>query len=554
MKHREIAVFIVVFFLIAIGGLDWLLINGQNHPNLQLVQTKLIPFPSKTLGLATRGGFSSYPPPSATVSTPTPFPAAVLPTIQATRTVTPVIGTVLETFENNGSTWKVVANSTGTGKLAQSQAEKADGSSSALITTSGTDSSASLGALGFSDPAGSHVWGERPGTWFWQRAMVYLPSATVKALGPQGYLDLAGFWPGSGGTFGWWLRVRQDDQGNASLSAYGYDANGSPAEFKIYGLFPLDRWVDFTMGLNSQNGPGVKRAFAVLIDGSFYGWYHQGHMNAENYNQAALGIIHTNVSAPLSVFIDQWYTPSNQPLPPSPDNRSSANLQKLDFRAGSGVQWQIDWSTWENDLLLDPEHGLYSSNNRLQSGQNLDRMPDLTSGWAQIEIDWSKGTPPDNSSLTGAFAGLVGFHKEINREQNLEVSPMMVNGSASLVYDAWTGGATVFASWPLPKATQLTDGRNIPEPGDILRVRWEKVSPTSINLRASYYDASTFTWYKDVINDTRDFSAIPSQDSSLPDSVNFLDGNHLASSITTDTSAYSIRAFTVGTLDTYPVP
>ncbi len=554
MKHRAIAVFIVVLVLISIGGLDWLLINGQNRPNFQVSQTKLIPFPSKTIGLATSGGFSSYPPPSAAVSTPTPSPVAVLPTIQATRTVTPVIGTVQEIFENNVSTWKVVANSTGTGKLAQSQAEKADGSSSALITTSGSDSTASVGAMGFSDPAGSHVWGERPGTWFWQRAMVYLPSATVKALGPQGYLDLAGFWPGSGGTFGWWLRVRQDGQGNASLSVYGYDANGSPAEFKIYGLFPLDRWVDFTMGLNSQNGPGVKRAFAVLIDGSFYGWYHQGHMNTENYNQAALGIIHTNVSASLSVFIDQWYAPSNQPLPPSPDNRSSANLQKLDFRAGSGVQWQIDWSTWENDLLLDPDHGLYSSNNRLQSGQNLDRMPDLTGGWAQIEIDWSKGTPPDNSSLSGAFAGLIGFHKEINREQNLEVSPMMVNGSASLVYDAWTGGATVFASWPLPKSSQLADGRNIPEPGDILRVRWEKVSPSSINLRASYYDASTFTWYKDVINDTRDLSAIPSQDSSLTNSVNFLDGNHQASSITIDTSSYSIRAFTVGTLETYPDP
>ena len=162
--------------------------------------------------------------------------------------------------------------------------------------------------------------------------MVYLPSATLQALGPQGYLDLAGFWPGSGGSFGWWLRIRQDSQGNAFLSVYGYDANGNPAEFKIYGLFPLDRWVDFTMGLNSQNGPGVKRAFAVLIDGSFYGWYHQGHMNAENFNQAALGILHTNTSAALNVYIDQWYAPSNQPLPPSPDNRSTANLQKIDFR------------------------------------------------------------------------------------------------------------------------------------------------------------------------------------------------------------------------------
>jgi hypothetical protein len=438
--------------------------------------------------------------------------------------------------------------------VTQSQAQKVSGSSSALISTSGSSSTASVAASGFSDPAGSHIWGERPGTWFWQRAMVYLPSTTLQGLGSQGYIDLAGFWPDAGGAYGWWLRVRQDGKGNGTLSVTGYDANGTQAEFNIYGTFPLDRWVDFTMGLNSQNGPGVKRAFAVLIDGNFYGWYHQGNMNTENFNLAAMGIIHTNVTAPLNVYIDQWYASSNQPLPPSPDNRINTALQTQDFRNGSGVQWQIDWSTWENDLRLDPVFGLYSSSNRLQSGMNLDRMPDLTSGWAQIVIDWPKGTPPDNSNLTGSFAGLIGFHKEINREQNLEVSPIIVNGSAELVYDAWTGNANVFASWTLPKATLLSDGRNIPEPGDILRVRWEKINSNSINLRASYYDASTSTWYPDVINNTHDLSSVPSQDLSLPGTVNFLDGNHQAASITIDTPFYSIRTFTLGTGSTYPTP
>ena len=138
--------------------------------------------------------------------------------------------------------------------------------------------------------------------------------------------------------------------------------------------------------------------------------------------------------------------------------------------------------------------------------------------------------------------------------KNLEVSPIIINGTAVLVYDDWTGIADILASWTLPKATVLLDGRNIPEPGDILRARWEKINSTSLNLRASYYDASTSTWYRDVINDTHDLSSIPSRDSSLPGRVNFLDGFHQASSITIDTPFYSIRTFTVGTLDTYPIP
>jgi len=578
MKKNIIAVFIIAGFLFTLGFLAWLLVGDVQNSKAQRVIPSIIPRPFSNNGLTNflpQVNSSSSSQPSAPNSSPTmtitrPPATATKTLMNPTRTYTPTgvaptqsnpsitatpsVGLVQEPFEANQSSWQVLVQSSGTGSVTQSQAQKASGASAALLTTSGSNSFASVSALSFSDAAGSHFWGERPGTYFWQRSMVFLPSGTVKALGDHEYLDLAGFWPGSGGAFGWWLRLRRDNLGNGSLSVFGYDANGDPVEFNIYAQFPLDRWVDFTIGLHTQSGPGVKRAFAFMIDGNFYGWYHQGHMGSEKFDHAAMGILDTNSTNALSVYLDQWYYPVSQLYPSGPDNRPSTNLQTQDFRGLSGAQWQIDWSTWGNNLFLDPSYGVYSSTDRLQSGRNLDRMPSLASGWAEIEIDWPSGNLPGNASLTGSFGGLVGFHKEINREQNLEVSPILVNNSANLVYDAWTGNATVLASWPLPKATLLSDGRNIPEPGDIIRIRWEQVGTTSINLRVSFYDASTSTWFKDVINDTHDLSNVPSQDSSLPGSVNFLDGNHLASSITIDTPYYSIRKYTVGTLDTYPGP
>jgi hypothetical protein len=177
-------------------------------------------------------------------------------------------------------------------------------------------------------------------------------------------------------------------------------------------------------------------------------------------------------------------------------------------------------------------------------------MPDLSSGWAEIEIDWPKGTPPPGyASFNGAFAGLIGFHKEINREQNLEVSPVVENNTTKLIFDAWLGAPVIFNRWTLPTATTINDGRNIPEPGDIIRVRWEQVSATHLNLRASYYDASTNTWYTNIINSTVNVSNV-SVSGNGP--VNYNDGYHTASSITIDTPFYSIRRYKVGTLDTYP--
>jgi hypothetical protein len=86
-----------------------------------------------------------------------------------------------------------------------------------------------------------------------------------------------------------------------------------------------------------------------------------------------------------------------------------------------------------------------------------------------------------------------------------------------------------------------------------MRVRWEQLSATTLNVRVSYFDASTGTWHNNVIDNTSNVSAVPDNNSSTT-TINYLDGYHAASSITIDTPLYSIRRFKLGTLDTYPGP
>ncbi len=473
-------------------------------------------------------------PTSTPTSTPTRTPTATA--VSATPVATSL---VLESFEGADTSWVVTKVTTGSGSVTRSSALANTGSYSALASTNGSGAKA-MAQVSFSAPVG--MWQERPGTWYWQQASVYLPSATVNQLGAGDYLTLGGFWPSAGGTFGWWLRVRQGGQ----LYVYGYDSDGNAKEFRVYGTFPQNQWAELTLGLHSQYGPGVKRAFAFLINGSFYGWYHQGHMQAEVYNRAAIGILDTNRAAPLQVFIDAWRAVTTGQFPAGPDNRPTAAVQEQNYRSLSGIQWQIDWSTWGLDLRMDPRFGLYSATSRLQSGRNIDRMPSLQSGWAEIEVDWPQGTPPNIAS--GYYGPMVGFRKEINREENLEVIPIGRGGGlADLVLEAWVNGGPVFlAGWPLPAAS--TGSMHIPEPGDIIRVRWEQVSATQLDVKASFYDASANTWHTNIINTTFNSSAV--QNGGV--TVNFNDGYHLASSITIDSPYYSIRRYKVGTLATYP--
>jgi hypothetical protein len=443
----------------------------------------------------------------------------------------------VETFEGPVSSWVVNADTAGGGTVEQTTARAAAGLASARVATVGAGDRAQV-RVNFSDPAAAHTWAERPGTWFWQRTSVYVPSSAVAQLGTNHYVTLAGVWPSSPNTYGGFLRVRQ----GGALSVLGFrDWDNAPFEFPVYGTLPLDRWFQLELGLHSQAGPGVKRAFAFLIDGDFYGWYHQGRMKSETYDRAAVGVLNTNTSSPFELFVDDWGAPGTNALPTGPDNRSTAPVQEQDYRNRSGVQWQIDWTTWGNNLRLDPQFGLYSASDRLQSGRNIDRT-DVSNGWAEIEIDWPRGTPP--MQPTGYFGPMVGFRKEINREQNLEVIPIGGGGGqVDLVLQAWDGYGPVFlAQWPMPMNASGTSA--IPEPGDIIRARWQQVTPATLEIRASYFDASGSTWHTDVIDGVYTLSSI--------NGINYFDGHHTASSVTIDSIYYSIRRYRLGTADTDP--
>ncbi|MCC7369036.1 MAG: hypothetical protein IT306_11475 [Chloroflexi bacterium] len=483
------------------------------------------------------GGVNAWPTPAPT-ATPT---RAVTPT--PTGTVQPGGAPVREAFEAEPASWVVSRDVTGTGSITRSSAVSAvDGS---FVARAATTSGGRAGLrVNFQNAAAGRAWQERPGDWYWQRASVYVPSSTVSALGSTSYLTLGRLWA-SGSNYGWSLRVRQ----NGALYAVGQrDWDNTSIEFPVYGQVPTDRWFELELGLHSQAGPGVKRAFAFSIDGAFFGWYHQGRMQSETYDQAAIGVVDTNSTSPLEVFVDRWRQPTTAALPDGPDTRSTANVQEIDYRTQSGAGWQIDWTTWANDLRLAPVHGLYSATDRLQSGRNLDRFPDLTSGWAEIEIGWPNGTPSNRTPANGSYFGpMVGFRKEINREQNLEVIPMGRGGGlVSLIFEVWDGsGPTILAEWPLPLAS-IGGGSHIPEAGDIIRARWDQVSATQLRVRASFYDASAARWHADVIDHTFNASSIAG--------VNYTDGYHLASSVTVDSTAYSIRRFKLGQPATYPTP
>jgi hypothetical protein len=289
----------------------------------------------------------------------------------------------------------------------------------------------------------------------------------------------------------------------------------------------------------------LDRAGCFIINGKFYGWFTNG-ASGTDYSRAAMGIVSTNSTDDLTVYIDDWYIYSTGTTPTGTDNRPTGASYVLDYTAQSGENVGYHYTTWENGYTFDLNFGL-SPSTRIQSSIETSRMPDLSDGWSQIIIDWTGGNaPPWPPDLMGQFFGpMIGFRKSVELEENLEVVLIYRSGTGSvdLVFESWTLGPIEYAAWQLPMDGS---GHRIPGQGDVIRVRWQEVTATEIRVRADYYDASTGLWTLDAIDHTRALNNV--------NGVNFLADTHRAVTNTIDSNDYTIKSQTVGTLFTFPNP
>ncbi|MFZ5883662.1 MAG: hypothetical protein ACOYYI_07795 [Chloroflexota bacterium] len=443
-------------------------------------------------------------------------------------------GTV-EPFETSPATWIIETDVSGAGaSVSTSSAQKHAGNYSAAAFTTNSNSKAQVRDV--IPGAWSSVPADAPGSFIWQRAYVYVPSATANALTGSEYIDLAALYV-SADASGFYLRLKAS--GALYASAPG---NSGQTEFNLYGTFPLNQWVEVELGLWSRNTGDLDRAGAFLINGKFYGWFTNAQ-SGTNYDRAAMGIVSTNSADDLTVYIDDWYIYTTGTNPTGPDNRPTAAVFTKYFTDQSGENVGYHYTTWENGYRLDGTYGL-SPSGRIQAGFETSKMPDLSDGWTQIVIDWANGqTPPWPPEGIGAYFGpMVAFRKSVELEENLEIVPVYRSstGTVDLVYESWTLGPIEYASWQLPPDV---NGRRLPGRGDIIRVRWQEVSTTQIRVRVDYYDASAGTWYLDVIDDTRVLTNV--------NGVNFLADTHRAVTNTIDSNDYTIKSQTVGTLATF---
>lgn len=443
-----------------------------------------------------------------------------------------------ESFEDaSTANWLVAATTSGTGSTVDRSADQAAvGSYSAKCFTTNSGGVAQVTYTGWSS-----AWSGVPTTpvYEWQRFKVYVPSATTAALTGAEYLDLAGFYK-AGETGGWFLRLQ------AGATLYGVGTYfGSLRPFNLYGTLPTDQWVDVEIGLWSQNADAAKRSFIVFVNGDCYGWFMLG--DGADYDRIAAGILGTNSSDDLTVYVDEWYEPTTGSAPTGADNRPTGNTYTLDYREQDGRNLEYHYYAWGyNTLTLDATYGL-TTTDREQSAINQALMADLSDGWSEIEIEWPNGTtptwPPD-VALTYFFAPMIGFRKSIPDEVNLEVVFKFYDAddSVKLVFEAWvSGGGIEYATWTPP--VDGTSGQRIPGRGDKIRVRWQEVSASEIRVRVDYYDASTAAWTLDVIDHTEDVSNVSG--------VNFLDNAHRAVTNTIDSQDYSITYQAIGRLSTF---
>ena len=458
----------------------------------------------------------------------------------ATLSATGIVSSYPENFETESS-WLIETDTSGAGStVARSNEQAYNGTYSAKCFTTNSGAKAQVRDV-ISSPW-SGVPSADPGEFIWQRAYIYIPSATANALTGSEYLDFAGFYV-SGDSSGWYLRLKA----SAAIYAVG-PGSGGQVEFNLYKAFPLDQWVELEIGLWSQNIEAGMRSFIALVNGNCYGWYRLG-VGSTDYDRVAMGVLATNSADDLAVYIDYWYDKTTDADPTGTDNRLTSNPTTIDFRSQSGKDIDFQYQTWEEAgaSWQDATRGIGGF--RSQAGPNSDKQrTNLESGWAEIVLDWVGGVepawPPDETWGTYFFASMVAFKKYFPDEENLEIVILYNyagSGTAELAYESWVTAGTVFDTWELPEATAEA-GAHFPEPGDRIRVRWEETSATNLKVEADYYDASTATWYLTILSDERDMTNQAG--------VNWLDHKHNSVSITTETTKYSVRSIQYGTLAT----
>ncbi len=191
-------------------------------------------------------------------------------------------------------------------------------------------------------------------SYIWQRAYIYVPSVTANALTGSEYLDLGGLYV-SGNLSGYYLRLKA----SGALYASGPGSSGQ-AEFNLYGTFPLDQWVEVELGLWSRNSGDLDRAGCFIINGKFYGWFTNG-ASGTDYNRAAMGIVATNSTDDLTVYVDDWYIYTTGTSPTGTDNRPTGTSYTIDYTGQSGENVGYHYTTWENGYTFDANYGLSPS-------------------------------------------------------------------------------------------------------------------------------------------------------------------------------------------------
>jgi hypothetical protein len=443
----------------------------------------------------------------------------------------------LESFEEPTG-WDVTSDTSGSGSVVERSNEQSYyGTYCAKCSTTNSGAKAQIRhSTWVSNWANVPV--SNPGEHVWWKGYIYIPSATANAITGSEYIDLAGYYVSSTGA-GFYLRLTE----GAKLEMRGPGDSGQGGS-KLWASMPLDQWVEIEIGLWSQDTGDLNRAFAVVINGDYFGWFTRG-VGTQNYDRLAVGIIGTNSNDDLVVYVDEMNTTTTNVNPEGSDNRPTGNSALLDYRNQSGENVGYHYTTWEsNSPDMNATYGL-SATSRIQSGINHERMPSLANGWSMLVINWDNGSTPSwpPTGNGNFFAPMIGFHKSIELEENLEIVPIYRpgDGTVDLVYESWTISPVEYAEWQLPLDGS---GHRIPGQGDKIYVTWEEVSATNIHVVVDYYDASADTWYSSVIDDNRNLSNVSG--------VNFLDGDHLAVTNTIDSGQYSIISQEIGTLGTAP--